>query len=184
MKKINYYAEGTEVIKLSDEFVEVIILPKSSKRLEITYAPNLKKIVSLSSELIIGPEVKRADIPALNHCKSIREIIAFGDIRFNTTLPINGKETECAWTTVGKDGEFELEAPVLTTIGRDPIYEFPCYYYDLNAPVDEPRLEYYYPEVRTCPSELTDLLIDAAFKDVDSVTTFKKDKQPKLVARN
>ena len=33
MKKINYYAEGTEVIKLSDEFVEVIILPKSSKRL-------------------------------------------------------------------------------------------------------------------------------------------------------
>ena len=31
MKKINYYAEGTEVIKLSDEFVEVIILPNLQK---------------------------------------------------------------------------------------------------------------------------------------------------------
>ena len=184
MKKINYYAEGTEVIKVSDEFVEVIILPRSSKRLEISYAPNLKKIVSLSSELIVGPEVKKADIPALNHCKSLNEIIAFGEIKFNTMLPIGGKYRECAWTTVGKDGEFELEAPVLTKIGTDPIYEFPCYYYDLNAPVDEPRLEYYYPTVRTCPSEITDLLIEAAFKDVDSAATLKKDKQPCLVAHN
>ena len=94
---------------------------------------------------------------------------------------IDGEYRECAWTTVGKDGVYELEAPVLTTIGTAPEQEFACYYYDLNAPVEEPRLEYYYPTVRSCPAEACDFLLDAAIKDVDSVTTFKKDKQLELV---
>lgn len=180
MKNINYYPEGVETIKLVDENVNVIFLPSTTKRLEIGYAPKLKKIVSFSPELVIGPENKRADIPALNHCSNLLEIITFGSVRFNTMLPIDGEYRECAWTTVGKDGVYELEAPVLTTIGSAPEQEFPFYYYDLNAPVDEPRLEYYYPNVRTCPAEATDFLLDSAIRDVDSVTTLKKEKQLKL----
>ena len=61
MEFINYYPEGKENIKIVDENVNVIILPTTTKRLEIGYAPQLKKIISLSPELIIGPETKKAD---------------------------------------------------------------------------------------------------------------------------
>lgn len=181
MNKIDYRADSMEELKLSDETVEVIMLPATLKRLEIAHAPNLKKIISYSPELTIGPSEKKLAIPALNHCKSLCEIITMGDVRFNTMLNIGGRERACAWTTVGRDNVYEHTAPVLTTIGYEAIYDFPCYYYDLNAPVDEPRLEYYYPEVRVCPSILSEQLLESALEDVNVPTQFNKDKQLELV---
>lgn len=171
-----------EVVRLVDEEIEILLLAKKVKRLEIAFAPNLKKIISLSPELIIGPEVRRADTPALNYCKSIREIITLGDVKFNTTLFIDGKYRECAWTTAGKDGIYEASAPALTTIGHKPMHEFPCYYYDLSVPIEETKLRYINPEVRSYPIELITSIIESALDDPNSVTSL--DKEPQLIKKN
>ena len=164
MCKIVSYPNGTENVALSDNEVEVIILPTTAKRLEVVTATNLRKIISLSNKLTIGPANKRNWVPALNGCRNINEVVAFGDVEFNTTLRMNGKDTECAWTT----GDEQLLPPVMTLVGDEKKAKFPCYYYG-NGPIEETRLFDAEAPVRVLPAELIDTFLDSSFKEVTEV---------------
>ncbi len=164
MCKIVSYPNGTESVALLDNDVEVIILPTTAKRLEILSATNLRKIISLSNKLTIGPAVKKNWIPALNGCRNINEVVTFGNVEFNTTLHMNGKDKECAWTT----GDELALPPVMTIVGDERKNLFPCYYYG-NGPIEETNLCDASAPIRVLPSELVDTFLDSSLKEVNEV---------------
>lgn len=156
-----------EIVELSDASVELLVLTETVKRLNIRYAPNLKKIVNLSEFLIIGPEKAKGDTPALNRCPNLNEIITRGYIKFNTKIETNGKSITCAWTGV----ENEI-TPTLTSIGSEYLGSFPCYFYDTKSPIEEvdTALIYAYPTIRECKMEEFKFFMDNTVKNLGEVT--------------
>lgn len=166
MTKILVVPNETIEYELRDKDVEIIVLHKDMERLDIKYAPSLKKIISFSDYVIFGPAERKADIPVLNHCKNLNEIITFGYIKFNTMISTGGIEKVCAWT-----GTNEIP-PTLTSVGSEYFSTFPCYYYDLTAPIEEvdSSLIYAYPQIRECPIKLCDPVITEAIAKPDEVS--------------
>ncbi len=155
-----------EVIELSDASVEVLVLDENVKRLDIKYAPHLKKIVNLSEYLIIGPEKATGAVPVLNRCPALNEIITCGYIQFNTKIETNGKSITVAWTGLQGDN-----MPVLTSVGSEYLGAFPCYYYNTDCPIEEvdTSLMYAYPIIRECKKEALKPFLEASFSDVNQV---------------
>lgn len=159
-----------EIVELSDASVEVLVLTETVKRLNINYAPNLKKIINLSEYLVIGPENVKADVPVLNKCNKLNEIITYGYIKFNTKIETNGKSIVCAWTGLKDDN-----VPTLTSVGCEYLGNFPCYYYDINIPIEEvdASLVYAYPTIRSCKVSEFKTFITKALNNLDEVTNDK-----------
>lgn len=165
-----------EFVELSDVNVEILILTDSVKRLDIRYAPNLKKIINFSESLIIGPEKAKGDIPALNRCPKLNEIITLGYIKFNTKIETNGKSITCAWTGVNDE-----VVPTLTSVGSEYFGDFPCYYYDTKSSIEEvdTALIYAYPTIRECKTEEFKLFIDKTLQNIDEISSkrFSKERE-------
>ena len=165
-----------EIVELSDANVEVLVLTDSVKRLNIRYAPNLKKIINFSELLIIGPEEAKGEVPALNKCPNLNEIITYGYIKFNTKIETNGKSITCAWT-----GDEDMKVPTLTSVGSEYLGSFPCYHYDITSPIEEidTALVYAYPTIRECKTEEFKPFIDKTLQNLDEVTDdrFSKERE-------
>ena len=174
MAKIFVVPNNISEYVLSDKEIEILVLNKNMKRLEIKYAPSLKKIISLSSYIVFGPEELKADIPVLNKCKNLNEIITFGNIKFNTMISTNGINEVCAWTGVNE------VPPTITSVGSEYMTEVPCFYYDLKAPIEEvdSTLLYAYPLIRECPLELIDIFMNDVLENPDEVSKVQLYKQP------
>ncbi len=158
--------EKTEYV-LSNKEVEILVLNKNMKRLDIKYAPALKKIISLNrGDVTFGPEELTATIPVLNNCKNLNEIVTFGNIKFNTMIATNGKEIVSAWTSVNG------VPPTITSVGHEYINEVPFFYYDTKAPIEDAdtSLIYAYPAFRYCPTELFDDFLNGILKKPDEVS--------------
>ncbi len=182
MSRILVVPEDVTEYELRDMEVEIIILHKNMKRLDIQYAPSLKKIVSFSDYIVFGPKEVKTGMPVLNNCKNLNEIITFGYIKFNTMISNNGLEQICAWTGINN------LPPTLTSVGSEYFGTFPCYYYDLSLPVEEvdSSLVYAYPVIRECPLQVADTLICNAITNYDEVsrTKFRKRLARNRITRN
>ena len=148
--------------EMVDAETEILVLPVGFERLDIRYAPNLKKIISRSNHVTFGPESRNIGMPILNRCPKLNEIITYGDIDFNTAILINGQVASCAWLKAGAD------APTLTSVGTDYLLDYPCYTWktmDGLVCVEEA-----YPTIRVCTSEKADVFIAQSIDNPDEVT--------------
>ena len=57
----------------------------------------------------MGPKKKQVDIPVLNFCPNLKEIISFGQIEFNTMLNVNGKNRDCGYSFVNEEDMVAVE---------------------------------------------------------------------------
>ena len=147
MSKLLMIPSEVKEYEFSNKDAEVVILHKDLERFDIKYAPALKKIISLSEYVVFGPAEAKGEVPILNKCPKLNEIITFGYIKFNTMVVTNGTKKSCAWTGIDEI------PPVLTSVEYEYIGDFPCYYYDTKAPLEEidSTLIYASPLIRECP---------------------------------
>lgn len=169
MTKLFIVPDETKEYVLSDEEVEVLILNRNLQRLDIRYAPALKKIISLGECVIFGSSVLKNDVPVLNKCRSLNEIIAFGNIIFNTAL----RGDICCWSGIDEI------PPTLTTIGFEHNGLFPCFYYDTTAPIEMVDSTFIYanPTIRECSIELIDDLIQKAIEIPEEISEIRISKK-------
>ena len=167
MSKVLVIPNGVTECELLNSEVEVLVLHENVKRLDIVYAPSLEKIICLSPSIILGPAEPKAEAPVLNHCVNLNEIITFGDIKVNTRIEVGGKVVEAAWTGINGD-----VPPTITSVGDEYTGDFPCFYYDLNAPIEEvyARLIDAEPQIRFCPAESFERLASIAIECPYQVT--------------
>ena len=153
--------------ELLNSEVEVLILHENVKRLNIVYAPSLEKIICLSPSIILGPKEPKAEVPVLNHCVNLNEIITFGDIKVNTRIEVGGKVIEAAWTGINGD-----VPPTITSVGDEYTGNFPCFYYDSSAPIEEVYTKFIdaEPTIRFCSKESFERLAETAVECPCKVT--------------
>jgi hypothetical protein len=169
MKKIISVPSGVEEYCIQDNEVQAVILPITVTRVNVGYSPKLELIISFSQNLTMGPKKKQLDIPVLNFCPNLKEIISFGQIEFNTMLNINGKNRDCGYSFVNEEDVL----PYLTIVGKNETfenYEIPCFQYDLTKPMENVDRELLTRPIiaRNCPVELVDTLITSRLENLGS----------------
>ncbi len=156
--------EGTKEYEVKDEKIEVLILNADLERLDIKYAPSLKKIISFSDCVTFGPREEEIGLPILNNCSFINEIITFGQIKFNTLVQVKGKSVPCA--------QINSDLPILTSVGKEYLHDFP--FYSINIP--EEKVEPIIPIIRDVNHLVGEALIFTAVNNPTEIAEIDVNK--------